>query len=460
KNMFLPRIKGIHLALLAFVLFGLIILLIVPQQVLHVDEFWQYWQSSNLRDGSGYHLDVSPSPLHNLLFSFFPSNIILLRIINALLMSLAVYIFYYLVKMISGHSLAVVATLVFIIQEETLVLGALFYTEALFTVFYLLSFYCFIKLLKEEKIGNFLLFGLWSGLMIQSRLIGLLIYGFFLLFLFFKYKRVFFSKKFLWSFIITLTISLPYMIISRFSFVLERQAYGLGLIDRIDQAQWANLLGLIIVILFFLFFKTKEKNELELFVYFSIFYYLVLHFFVSDIYPRHFFVLVPVLIVLLVSLVRAFTKNRFVMAGSIIVFLLASIFYFQPVESYFSGNYFLLKRNDCFFIKTMNYNCSDSGAPLRVNLPFYSQPINSSCNYSAIFKTNQTYNFLYLSYLDDYGLVSIDEKTFYSPFALKPNNVKMEILAGQHQIDLAINNLSGPGGIGQIALCRNNPGDI
>ncbi len=446
--------KAVYVAIFSFLLFCLVIFLFLPKNALLVDEFWQYWQSKRLIEGSGYHLDVSPSPLHNLIFSIFPSNIIWLRLSNALLMSLAIYIFYKMVNRFFGDKIALISTLVFLVHGETIVMGSLFYTESLFLVFYLLTFNYFIKLIKSNKLSEFILFGLWAGLMIQSRLSGIFVYLFLFIYLAIKFRHLFFSKKFFWSFCITAIINLPYLIIGGLSYLVQRKGVDISFFDNLDSGQWVNFLLLILIAIFFLYRHLKEKSDLKIFMAFSLFYFSALYIFVSDIFPRHFFPLMPFLIVILISGLSLLKVKKLLSATVIVAFLFFSLLYFRPDLAYFKGNFYWLNQPKCFFINQMNNSCQAEG---QVELPYHQQEMGTECEYTASFVTDKDFQYIFFSYIDDYSTVIFDQINLSTANALNYESFKIDILPGQHKIQLEVSNKIGPGGIGQIGLCEMKP---
>jgi len=104
-----------------------------------------------------------------ILFKFFQVNDLYMFLLSIIFSCLAIYIFFYLVKMLYAEDIALYAVIFFILSEFFLFFSKSGLGDAAFLFFFITSFYFFLKGTKSNRIEDFLLAGIFVTLCLYTK---------------------------------------------------------------------------------------------------------------------------------------------------------------------------------------------------------------------------------------------------------------------------------------------------
>ncbi len=461
KNMaqILKKIKGWHIAVLAFIIFSAFILVNVESGTLTGDEVFYYFQAQNLKEGKLVWFEYTQPIFTPLVLALYPFTdpVILKILFSALLFSLSALVLYLLARKVVNQEVAVIASLIFILHRATINMSGWLYTEALFVLLLLLSFLLFYDIYRRdnEKWWKYIALGIVIGLAIQTRVIGFIIPLFFIVILLLEKWRKLFGKKVIASFVIAGLITLGYIFTNTLNFLSEKSG-GLFLLSNLKSLYdiAPKYLTLPFIILFVISLFLKHKDEERFLLYFIV-YYLLLLFLISNIFfPRYLYIIIPFASIFIAKLF--FEKGIKYVAIVLFVVLIGYTIYSAPnLPGTLSQNYYVQAPEGCEEIKEFTYSCRGHGFEAKVSLPLFDMPVGADCNLRTDFELAENKSYIYIGYIDDYGTVFLDGswKSIQTRDMWVPTILAQNLSKGNHSVSIDIHNGINIGGLGQVLLC-------
>ena len=476
---FVEKIKGWHVALFSFIVFSLFIVANADPGILTGDEMFYYFQAQHLKEGEFFWFNHTQPPLTSLVLSIFPTaNPIVLKVgYAALFLSLSCGVLFHLSRKIIGQKAAVVAALLFTLHKATLTMAGLLYTEAMFIFLLLLSFLIFYKLYfeKDQKTMTFIFFGMVMGLLLLTRVVGLMVPSFFLLFLLIQDYRLLRHRYWL-SFLIAGAALLLYFPLGTFSFLQEKSGSSM-IFQNITGAMklstyyltWSMVLLLLLA--FISTISQKERDQEKTIAVFMVYYLLFLSAVTTLFFDRYLFVLIPFGSILAAKMLWQ-GRVKYI-AGALMILTLAFTIHAAPhLPETFSQNYYLEVPSGCLDVSRFDYVCGHSSiaptgiaptsiVPTTITLPLFNLPPGQSCTLETNILLQEEYSYLYLVNLDDRGEITIYEDNLSIQGNIYNSLIIPKALSeGPHHLRITITNDNNIGGIGQLLLCRDWDGLI
>lgn len=306
----------------------------------------------------------------NFLFKFFGDSIVTARLLSVISGLLAIYIIYILLNEFKLKKEGLIASFLLSVNFFHIYYSQEARPYSLLVLFTLLSFLYFIKTLKKQSWKNFLLYGLFSGLMINFHLFGVTIIfsqGLVVAFYLFTNKELLNKRnilKIITASLLVVLVSLPSIEIVKKAQTLKdfwltensSNAFTNIFKDLFGNSEQLFFIFIIGVILFFIKISLV-KNEKKLNVNEASFFYFLLLFWILTVIliplvrsylsvpmliNRYFICLLPALIILL-AIGLGTIKNRFLLFSILFIYLSFSItdlfiiknYYHKPEKSQF-----------------------------------------------------------------------------------------------------------------------------
>ncbi|TSC96882.1 MAG: putative 4-amino-4-deoxy-l-arabinose lipid A transferase [Parcubacteria group bacterium Athens1014_26] len=195
--------------------------------------------------------------IQNLFFRIFGDSLLVARLPGIILGTVSVFIFYLLVKMFFGETIALLSAFLFTVSSSLVAFSRTALMEPILLFFVLLNIYFFFRFLKDKK--WWWVFGITFGLVLLTKYIGVFLAFVYLLYLVIADRKIFKQWRFYASFLITLVLFSPVIIYNIFLYKTRGHfdlqfAYLFGQ----NAPEWTGLLGKIQSP-----FKDIGKNLLE-----------------------------------------------------------------------------------------------------------------------------------------------------------------------------------------------------
>ncbi len=442
------------------------------------DEVFYYDQAIKLRQGVIENFqNTQPFAYPVFLAITFISDLTILRIINSAIVSISVYFLFLYTEKFFSKKTATLSTLIFIVNPWTVQIATILYTESLFLLFLILSFILYEKFKEKNEIKISLLLGLFLGLAIETRIVGIFLPAFFLIRSIFDRRLT----KFLPALVLSILIFLPYQILTSGKFIQEkvywtgfdRYLFSSALVELFTIPFAENLLlgpavisigvfmfGLVIFYgSYYLFYK---KSDI---VFFIILFTTAFTFTSNYLWGRYFLPLLPFFSIAIVygyELSKKL-KEKIIEYGYLFFFII----YFSTSFIDATGVLFGFER-PIFLSFNRFYTVPPSGCMLldkdwtlyhgdinsTINLPKFDQYGNA--DYLKSVSINDSYSKIVVSNGDDgYELFINDnfiDKTQDSVF--KPHTTYYQLNPGEYNFRFFVYNRYNIGGIGQVMLCK------
>jgi len=446
---------------LLFIMYVFII--IKTPYVLTGDELFYYDQAQNLKYGTlSYFDNTQPFAFPLLLAGMGTSNVIILRLINALIFVIGLYFIYKITKHFSNNSAGLLAILIaglakFSVQTSTLIL-----TEPLFVLTAFAATWYFIKTLEQDTPRNYVLLGFWLILAVQTKITNLVLPIAFTLYIL-AYTPKKFTFKFLTTIIISLASLIPYLLLTKGKFLIEKVAIENTKILPdpvffVISAIFYFTIPFVLLVLFTAFFYKIEEKE-KILTTLALSYILLLFVSKTILFPRHLFPFF-IFIMPLISISIIKQKERLKILGLIILslFLIINIVTLPQLPEFEENNYFFNIPNNCIELKDFMIQTGENVAP-----PYFAQPTRTTYSYSTTFFTPVPVDVLSISYADDFiQKVTLDNKEYLpnidfvgSNYAIRFLRFEEKLQPGYHKLNIVIENTQNIGGIGQVLLCED-----
>jgi 4-amino-4-deoxy-L-arabinose transferase-like glycosyltransferase len=451
------KVRGWHLFLFAFVVFSFFILKNFNNEVLTGDEVFYYFQAEHIKNGEYVWFEHTQPVLMPFLLSLYPGlKLVYLRIFfSGLLFGVCALLVFELGKRVYGWKSGVLASLIFILNKESVNLAGWLYTEGLFVAFMLASFLVFYEIYsgKRER-WRYLALGVFMGLGILTRVVGFILPVFFSVFLVFKKRRLF-DRNFVFSLIVSGVLALVYFLFGSFTFLKEKSG-GVYLFNNLVGFLYGfwGYFGVFFLGLVFLGFFSKRYKKEGMFLYFVL-YYLVLLMLVSNMFlVRYLYPVVPFLSLFVSKLgdEKGVLKKLFFVL--VIGYFLVSFMMAWGLPKRLSQNYYLSLPEGCDEIKEFRFSCYGGDKVEDVELPYFGMPVGSFCRFEGNFSLDEDKNYLYIGYIDDFGTLSLDNFSIRTKDVWEPTIVNKKIVRGRHSIRVDVTNNFNIGGLGQVLVCR------
>ncbi len=468
-----------------FVFYFYLIFTWLSDDRLYGDEVFYWFQSRAISEqGKFVNFQNTQPLLFPLVLSLFDS-VNFGRVFNSLLIVLSSIIFvFYLLKNLEINKenkllFGVMSLFLFFISPFTTFFAISLHTEAIFTLFFILSLLFFSYCRKNQSFKNLILFGIFLGLAMQARITGIVLFIFFLLYLILSKK---FKPRHLTSFIIALIIFFPYFILGGLQFLgtkgpltnLALEDFTLMIVNRSYQALYFWWPFLILIFLG-IFYILKTNNKFGKFHFWFIALLLIFNILTPYSFPRYWFILVPSLVIIICF---GFKKLIQVLKGKVylVLILFLGLFLLQGYtvlkakalalpNLYYSNQYFLKSPPDCFEIKEslVVLRSEDASTFTKVSFPYFEQPPDMIFEYILSFIPEKNYNLLVINYVDDEYALAINEKKIinWGGNVWGAQLIEHEFSQDEQAfINILVINHLNIGGIGQILICQKNPFDI
>ncbi len=465
-----------------------IILNVFDKNVLYGDEVFYWEQAKKIREEFKFINFQNTQPLlYPIVLSLSFPSVVASRLISVFLFLIANLLFFYLnkkyifIKTTNPKLYEFFSILLFFIFPLTVFFATSMHTESLFFVFLFLTLIVFFKILsfqdlKQTKVKNiiyYLLFGFFLGLTMQARIVGVPLSLFLILYLLFL-KKI--NKFFVFSFILSYSIFIPYLLLGGFEFLSAKSSPVLILENTILQLLH-HLFNIFyfwwpfIILIFIGIIEALKKRDilLRFWVWFFLFF-LFFSVLTELFFLRYGMLSVPSIIVCLFigydKLRQKINKKLLFLIFLILISLqITTIFKFKNfalAKFYYSNWYFIKPPEDCLEIKDLlvSDRTSDKFDIAQIKLPYFEQPPYKVYEYFFIFSPDKEYNYLILNYIDDiYALAINGEKIIKEksePF--KAQIIRHNFLPGEeYGVNILVGNQINIGGIGQILICSKNP---
>lgn len=455
-------IKKISPWILLGVLFLIYTLIIIKTpQVLTGDELFYYNQAQNIKQGTLTYFDnTQPFGFPLLLAGFLTDNIMLLRILNALIFTIGLFFLFKITAHLSNKTTGFIAILIaglakFSIQTSTLIL-----TEPLFVLTTFASIWYFLKTLESNETKNYLYLGFWMILAIQTKVTNLVIPVALTL-----YILAYNTRKFNYKLLITIGLSLlsflPYLILTKGKFLAEKiivdnlQIIPNPLLLIISTIFYFTIPFFIMILFTAVFHEFREEEKI--FTILSLTYIILLLASRTMLFSRHFY---PFFIFLIPLISISITKQKEIIRiiGFIILamFIIINIVTIPQLPEFEGNNYFFNIPNNCIELKDFTTQTGN-----QVSLPYFEQKSMTVTTYKKTFFSDKPLNVLSINYVDDYVLnLNIDGYDYISkePVSnpLQTSTFYLDTIPpGYHSLEISVINMQNIGGMGQVIICED-----
>ena len=461
RENFVENIKPWHISLLFFIIYS--ILIIKTPQILSGDEIFYYDQALHLRKGEFVNFE-NTQPL------FFPAvmaaaiteNVIILRLFNAFFSILAIYFLFKIVEERFSKKTAILSALIIGSSKFYTQYATTLHTEALLVLMIILSLKYFLEYLKNQSYKNAILFGIFAGLSLQTKVMGISVPVFFTLYLLYKNPREIFKLKYILAMFIALLILIPYFFVGGSKFLIEKTTASRSSSADLNESFFALqqlvphfTISFLILLLFALFFyKSKEENKL--FYFFPIAFFIMMLIPRTILFTRQFYPMIPFLAVIAADYVITESRKsiKYVAIFLVLLFFVSNLRILPGLPKLYHQAYYVDIPEGCQEIKNLKHEGQD------IELPFFTQPTGQQWGYYAVFNAADNYNYVILEYLDDdpkeFRIDQISYMNRYEFYPYSRHVVKANISKGEHLLDISIWNGLNIGGIGQILLCKES----
>ncbi|MEM2768672.1 MAG: hypothetical protein QXR88_01005 [Candidatus Pacearchaeota archaeon] len=450
------------LILVIVFLINLITILKIPKQILFGDEAFYFDQAAKIREGKFINFQNTQPLLYPSFLSIFVgfNSTFLFRLVNLFLFIIALILFFiYSKKLFDNYLFSYIAMIIFAFNGMIMLLAVSIYTEILFFVFMLLCFMIFDKIEDENKIFPWLVFGLVLGLTLETRITGLFVAAFFLIYILIKND---FKFHHFISFFLAFLILIPWLLLGGFKFLFEKQVGSYFRIIGPFSFIFKYWLPFLPFLLFGIYVAFKEKIELmkKILLFCLVCFIILISFGGFMMFERHWAIIFPFLSIISVKgfekIIKCLKNLRLNLFRIFFILLVISffVFYFyinitnfKLPSSIYSQKLYLQIPENCIEIKEWKVNNKT------VSLPVFDQ--KDRAVYSNITTLEEKYNKIILFYTDDYGSIKINNTLIgemHDP--LNPHIFYFNFTNESWKIDVEIINTMNVGGIGQVLICK------
>lgn len=455
-----------------FFLFYISLILTYPyQNYLIADEVFYYDQALKLRQGRLVNFEnTQPFAYPTFLALLITENIMLLRVGNAALTALSVFLLFNLVEQkLKLRRSAQVAVLLFGLSPWTVMVATSLLTEALLILSILLSFLLYEKIDDKKNSKNIILLGVAIGIAMETHITGIILLPFFLFVSLIEKKILRFAPAAL----IALFIFLPYPILTAGKFIIEKAALTAErflitsqLLEFLTipyfEQFWPLPQLLFIFVIFYGISSLRSRPWIEL--SFVVLFVLGVTIIPGGIFGRHFYSTLPFLSLFIAAGVEKAQKDKLVL---VLYFLFFVIFALTSLGDAF-GTFFNIQRpvyltfqrfyitppENCTLLMS-NWTYTINNETEIINLPKFDQPSRSVAIYTKKIILDVPISHTYLSFIDDEVDVNLDGEHIWSHrTSIKSTIIPQNLTVGMHEFELRVYNWMNIGGVGQVMLCK------
>lgn len=467
KNQFLLN----KVVFFGFFVFLFSILISLRTNILYGDEVFYWFQSREIFKSFKFVNFNNTQPLFYPLILAFAPNPFVGRLFNLFFILLAIYFFATYVNEYQifnkKNQLARLLTIsIFFFSPYTVFVGVSLYTEALFTLILISLFWIKNHIYNNKHI---FIYGILLGLLTEIRITGVWVLLFLAAYHLIKTRNL--SLKNSLPFFIGIAFLIPYIAIGGFSFIREK-SHILSSIDFYKKIVFSRSASLnfflgpmkILLVIGCLTSFVKKNKEGVFHVIFITSFFLSSVFFLSF-FDRYWYILLPSIVFLSllgIESINVTLKEKLfakLLVFSFLIILQINFFIrnrqlINP-DALLKNRYFLSTPKECQEIRTLKLISSSDNRV--VKLPYFTQPRKSLYIYQGIIIAKDSYYYLILNYLDDYGNIFLNNKkiAFYNN-PLDPAVIKIDLKKNEKvilRLDVFNNNIIG--GLGQILFCRS-----
>jgi len=470
---------NIYVVLGFLFIFYLAVIGTLPSDLLD-DEVFYYTQAQNMRDGELLYFENTQPLLYPAILAVtFSDNIFILRILNAIIMMGALFLLYKVAKQYFSESVSLLTICLVGVNIFTVTLATRLFTEGLFLIFMFLAFLSFDRLQSKPTLKEFILFGVWMGLAIESRTVGVLLPFIFFLLLFTKNIPKLFPKRIDYRYIYALGVSLlllvPYLLAGGKKFIIEKLSA-----DSISYfAFWkynheivvSLFVILPIVLLIFLVpvFINGKYSKYHKFLWLAVFYAIPVYILVFPLFRRHFFpslVLLLMLVaygveILLVKLKKSRVISYLLYAIIIGILIYSIIIPFTKPFNFYRLQYINPVPDYCIDIGN-GWNYSDNFTKEVIDFPKFDQLGTGNlyafkfAHYNKTITIDEEYKYLIIGYVSYWGEIFANDKKI-GEIIIDDVNIIDFNETGTIDLYMHIKNNINIGGVGQVLLCKKVP---